>query len=305
MVHLTLRIHLTDIHVSVLLPDTLLSFTQHDLLVQARNTDDDAQRRFADLHVVESDNGNQDEHNSHRDLQFIIPRPRGIRVAQLPNNTAFFRMNGLFDPLEEKFPLRQDFTFPQPEAVQPLTELRTAKWIQSLRQHVDALESKEIILATSNSEYRDVLLNWLISATVRSAIPLSSILVVSLDADLHRLLRWKRIPSVLLPPDSLLSPFAYFSEPFERVMMTRLAVMRLLNHWGFDVANYDTDAVILRDPKPLYETLTGSDIIGSVGKIPVDLVQEWGITICIGVVVIKSSERTGKKTELSNIIYRE
>ena len=73
--------------------------------------------------------------------------------------------------------------------------------------------------------------------------------------------------------------------------------MRLVNHWGFDIANYDTDAIILKNPEPLYyEQYRDSDFIGSYGHFPLDIRQEWGIAVCTGVVMIRSSIYTGNLT---------
>ena len=70
--------------------------------------------------------------------------------------------------------------------------------------------------------------------------------------------------------------------------------MRLVNHWGFDAANYDTDAIILKNPEPLYyKQYQDSDFIGSYGHSPLDIKQEWGIAICIGAMMIRSSNNTG------------
>ena len=73
-------------------------------------------------------------------------------------------------------------------------------------------------------------------------------------------------------------------------MMLRLTIMRIINHFGFNVAMFDTDAVMLI----IFDTLGTKDIIGSIGTIPDDLFKEWKVTICIGVVLVKSSERTGE-----------
>ena len=196
--------------------------------------------------------------------------------------------------LEKKLPFHNWFQFPQPHAVRRRELVAQTQWIYNLRRILSTMKSKQISLVTSNAQYTDVLLNWLISATVRSGMPLDNIIVISLDEMLHKLLTRRAILSVFLPPFSLLNPDAYFGAPFERVMMIRLTVMRIINHLGFDVANYDTDAIILRDPQPLYSNLSGYDVIGSVGKIPDDLAREWGITICIGVVLLRASRRTGK-----------
>ena len=226
--------------------------------------------------------------------------PRSFRLRSLEN----LQRNMTDDDLEKRFPFQTKFSFPQPLAVKHREHIAQAQWVQDLRRLLSNVKSRQVSLVTSNIQYTDILLNWLISATVRSGVPLGSIIVVSLDRSLHQLLQKKAIPSLYLPPFSLLNPNAYFSVPFERVMMIRLTVMRIINHFGFDVANYDTDAIILRDPRPLYVSLAKYDIIGSVGKIPEDLVNEWGITICIGVVVIRASQRTGEFVSVCVCVWR-
>ena len=179
--------------------------------------------------------------------------------------------------------------------MKPLSEIDSSEFLCDLRLHLSQYKSdRPLALITSNSKYQEVLLNWLISATVRSKLPLETILVLSLNSSLHTALTRRKISSVLVRPSALFRPNVAFKEMFEAVMMVRLAMMRIISHFGFDVVMYDTDAIMLRDPQPLYDHLLGDDIIGSVGKIPKDLRAEWGITICIGVVLVKSSSRTGK-----------
>lgn len=198
--------------------------------------------------------------------------------------------------LATRFPFHSGFSFPQPKIMRTLDYISRAPWVTDLRRYLRYYNSsREISLVTSNSKYTDVLLNWLISATVKSWIPAESILVISLDKAIHRLLLSKQFCSILVPPRTLIDKSVTFSEPFEEVMMTRLAVMRIINHFGYGFVMYDSDAVILKDPQPLYDIIPHEDIIGSVGKIPYDLAAEWGITICIGVVLVRSSPRTGKQ----------
>lgn len=162
--------------------------------------------------------------------------------------------------------------------------------MKALRRHLASLSGRKIInFVSSNSLYQDVLLNWLISAVLRSGLELESVLVISLDMPLYTRLQMRGIPSVYIPLFKLIRKDTNFTKSFDRVMMLRLAVMRIISHWGFDVHNYDTDAVLLRNPQPLYDRLSRSDIIGSVGRIPEHLMMKWGITICIGVVIIRSS----------------
>ena len=72
--------------------------------------------------------------------------------------------------------------------------------------------------------------------------------------------------------------------------------MRFLNHWGYDVANYDVDAIVARNPEPLYyDTFKDSGVIGSHGNFPSWIGDTWGgSTICGGAFMIKSGPETGE-----------
>lgn len=191
---------------------------------------------------------------------------------------------------------REDFSFPQPRVTKELGHIRKTSWIRHLRHYLNSIghDTKQIYLLTSNYQYLDVLLNWLISAVVRSNVTIQSVLTISMDYSTHSILQAKGFPSVFVAPSNLFIPNFNFSAPFERVMMLRLTLMRIISHFGFDVAMIDTDAIMLKNPQTLFDAQMGIDIIGSMGTIPEDLLSEWPMTICIGVVLVRSSEETGK-----------
>lgn len=196
----------------------------------------------------------------------------------------------------KQFVFREDFFFPQPRVMKELERIKKTSWMRNLHHYLCSLEqdTKQIYLLTSNYEYLDVLLNWLISAVVRSNVTIGNILTISMDYSTHSTLQAKGFSSVLVTPSSLFISNINFSAPFERVMMLRLSLMRVISHFGFNVAMIDTDAIMLRDPQPLFDAQEGIGIVGSMGTIPKDLMAEWPMTICIGVVLVRSSERTGK-----------
>ena len=72
--------------------------------------------------------------------------------------------------------------------------------------------------------------------------------------------------------------------------------MRFLNHWGYDVANYDVDAIVARNPEPLYyDTFKESGVIGSHGHFPSRIQDIWGgSTMCAGAFMVKSGPETGE-----------
>lgn len=197
------------------------------------------------------------------------------------------------------FVFRQDFSFPQPRVMKSLEDIEKGSWMEHLHVYLSSFDrqaAKQLYLLTSNHRYIDVLLNWLISAVVRSKIPTHSILTISMDVTTHQTLRTRGFPSILVTPSHLFSHGANFSAPFERVMMLRLSLLRVINHFGFDVVMVDTDAIMLKDPQELLDAHSGADIVGSVGTIPEDLFAMWNVTICIGFVLVRSSERTGERS---------
>ena len=191
------------------------------------------------------------------------------------------------------------FSLPCPRDVyKPVSEVMQAEWVDPLLTILDKFSkrSKQVTLVVANHAYQDVLLNWLISAVVVAKPPIENILVVALDKQLYELLQKRQVPSsyasISVPLFSILNMKYSFSKNFETTMMIRLGFMRLINRLGFDCAMYDIDAVILKNPQPLY-VKDKSDIIGSRGKFPTPLMRKWKVTICIGAVLIRSNTRTG------------
>ena len=198
------------------------------------------------------------------------------------------------------FEIRQPFSLPVPFATLPLDRMLHTGWLQALKEFLHTLkpDSGPVTIVSSDYKYSEVLLNWLISALVQVDRPLSNVLVLSLDSSLHALLQGKGFACIHVPPEQLLQPALIaklkYHVAFTQVHILRLTVMRLVNHWGFDVANYDTDAIIMKNPEPLYyHQYKSSDFIGSYGHFPQEMQREWGIAVCIGVVMTKSSKQTG------------
>ena len=199
------------------------------------------------------------------------------------------------------FEIREPFSLPVPFATLPLEQILHTDWLQALKDFLSTLklDSGPVTIVSSDYKYGEVLLNWLISALIRVDRPLSNVLVLSIDSSLHALLQGKEFASIHVPPEQLLRPavlqiITLTNHIATHVYILRLTVMRFINHWGFDAANYDTDAIVLRNPEPLYyEQYRDSDFIGSYGHFPPDIKQEWGIAVCTGAVMIRSSICTG------------
>ena len=184
------------------------------------------------------------------------------------------------------------FHFPHPIASKVADIIRKYSWIQEVKSILKEWKHKRhVVMVASNSAYQEVLFNWLISAAL--VIPLNQILIIALDEPIWRFMYNRGFQSVFVPPSSLTQKSRDIT-PFGQIMLTRLSVMRLLNHWGFDVAMVDTDALLLRDPWSLFDKYPDSGIVASQGKFPSELSAKWGTALCVGVILIRNSNQTGK-----------
>ena len=192
------------------------------------------------------------------------------------------------------FTVAKDFTFPHPQVFKPVNVVLACRWVRELKQYLSSVDPTQPVTVTVASyDFAANLLNWLISAQVMTSPPLKSILVISFDNALHKMLVHRQIPSVCVPYISVLRNPK--SLGVHKVWMTRLAVIRLINHWGFDVQQFDTDAIILRNPQPVFDLFSGFDVVGSRAKLPFELGKgQWGFTVCMGVILFRSTQRTGE-----------
>ena len=192
--------------------------------------------------------------------------------------------------------IQSPFSLPTPKASLPLPQLLQCDWLQQLRHFLARIGPRQLVsLVSSDFTYKSVLLNWLITALVKVDSPLSNVLVLSLDKPLCELLTSRQISCLYIPVSCLLDPGLSLEKHigFTQVHIMRLMVMRLLNHWGYDVSNYDSDALILRNPETLFAQMSTQHLIGSSGHSPNKLDREWGAAVCIGTMLIRASHQTG------------
>lgn len=204
------------------------------------------------------------------------------------------KFTGRYSLSRKPFHLPDDYS-------KPVKVIMREKWVCDLRKFLGRMESntsrRMVSIIASDSNFTAPLLNWLIKALVRTDKPIRDLLVISMDAPLHSLLISRGIASLYVPPDSVMytSNFPPQYHQHNSFYQTRLIVMRIINHWGFDVANYDTDALILRNPRSLYSRYPTVDIFGGFAiSYPLHLHQIWGVTLCCGSWLVRSSAATGE-----------
>jgi hypothetical protein len=178
-------------------------------------------------------------------------------------------------------------------AIKSTESILRSSWVTKLRDKLREVQSQnQVTVVFANSDYLESLLNWLIAAKVRLPQPVTNELVVCLDRDIFNVLNRRDIPSLYIQPSTVVDKTKLSSQ--QMVWMVRLVVFRLINYWGFDVASYDSDTVIMKNPQELFERHLSSDIVGSSGKFPHALGKKWGFTLCMGVILFRSTPRTGR-----------
>ena len=172
-------------------------------------------------------------------------------------------------------------------------------WIQFLINFtaVTLDPTEPIFIVCVDDNFKEALLNWLIISLSSASQnqPPKNILVVTNTPEICSLLEEHEVKvSCLLMSVYDISINKKISI-FRRLLVIRLSVMRVLNHMGYDVVNMDSDAIMLRNLVPVLKQHGNSDVVGTFGgKRPLQLFQKWGVVVCMGAILIRSSSRTGK-----------
>ena len=191
-------------------------------------------------------------------------------------------------------------TLPFPQTKLSATMLLRQEWVENLRQIVSEISpnSPPVYLIVANYKYREVVLNWLITATIRVSPPITNIIILAIDTELCGLLNERKIRCIYVDSKSVINPAVNIAPPqkktFRLILTLRLTAVRLLNYWGYDAANIDTDAIILKNPETLYQEFKNSDLLAGRGTYPFEVGNKWNATICGGTFMIRSNANSGK-----------
>ena len=203
---------------------------------------------------------------------------------------------------------RRHVSFPEPDTLpyrkwRKSTEDRdtTQTWAVALRDYLSMLDkdiSPHVNLVLGDYKHRMLVLNWVVAAAVKLEPPLHNILVISLQQGLCDFLanstyisHLSNITCIVVPVDTIFSSKSN-DDGWLKSLMVRPVVLRLINYWGYDVATYDSDAVVLKNPQELYKRHP-HDILSSANIWPEYQAKPWGFTLCAGVMVLRASSATG------------
>ena len=204
------------------------------------------------------------------------------------------------------FTISKNFTFPHFKCIlKDIKKIVGTPWVKELAQIMARSNEQTIFAITVNAGYKESLLNWLISAVFKGDLSLNRILVISLDKNTQVFLQRHGITCIYVPTKSLFDSAKshYRIDNYGLVMFSRISVIRLLNHWGFSVVIIDTDAIVLQDPQPLFDKYPASSIVASRGTQPLTLYAIWNVTICNGLILLRSTQEIGMFLALYILVY--
>ena len=197
---------------------------------------------------------------------------------------------------EEKIPSLPK-TLPYAEDLKKIHDIQRAKWTTHLYQFLQSLNKSinpQVNMVFGDSDHLELVLNWIIAAKVRLDPPLHNIMVLSLDQPLCDFLASKKLPvaCIAVPPKSFLNNSSKHSS-YGSGIKCRFVVLRIINYWGYDVASYDSDAVLLRNPQPFYDSNPDVKLFAGSGTYPNTISNQWGFSLCACVLLVRSHASTG------------
>ena len=197
--------------------------------------------------------------------------------------------------IEEKIQVLPN-TMPYAAKLKSTVALQQAMWTTHLYRFLQSLNksiSPQVNMVFGDSDHMDLMLNWIIAAHVRLNPPLHNIMVLSLDQPLCDFLASKKLPVVCIavPPKSFLASPGHKS--WDQGVSCRFVVLRIINYWGYDVASYDSDAVLLRNPQPLYDSNPEVKLFAGSATFPDDISNQWGFSLCSCVLLLRSHPSIG------------
>ena len=195
------------------------------------------------------------------------------------------------------FIIKSPFSFSEPQAIKPVRELLEMHWMKDLTDILSKRSSKQVIFLIVEKEYFATLLNWLVAFEMSTKnSKLDDILIFSLDERVCNILKDKaELSTVCLHFDQIIRHYniLYRTKYLATwdIIIVRMALVRLLNHWGYNVLVIDLDAIVLKDPFPLLDKYPDADIITSFS---ITSLRPNIRGICFGFLLLKSTDKVGK-----------
>lgn len=219
-----------------------------------------------------------------------------VGITDTHRDSSLLGRHNNLNPQTLNYVVKTYLSLPLPRYSLPVPTVLQSQWVKKLQLYLSSRKDREpISIVTATIEHEAVLLNWLISANLVADPPLKNVLVLALSAEIDELLQNKDISVIYVSSSTILNTRGKreIRTAFSRVHVVRLTVFRLLSHWGVDAVMYDADAIVLKNPQPLFDAYLTMDIVGSAGRGPAPLLPSWGRTLCTGFMLMRGGVKMG------------
>ena len=234
-----------------------------------------------------------DIHHHHQEKVF-----KTHRDAKRKNNAGIFLSKSMYRKKKVKVPPLPQ-SLPYAAHLKSVHDIQHALWTTQLYVFLKSLKhsvSPHVNMVFGDSHHLDLVLNWIVAAHLRLNPPLHNIMVLSVDQPLCDFLASKKlqVTCIAVPSESILA--STLNTTYEQGIKSRLVVLRVINFWGYDVASYDSDAILLRNPQPLIDSHPNVQVLGGASFIPRAFAEHHGIVrfaVCGGTLIVRSHPSTG------------
>ena len=224
------------------------------------------------------------------------PEPTPVISHVTAHHEDISKLNTLVVPLLPEYHL-----MPNSKYLIKREELQNKEWVVKLHNYLSALDksvSPQVNMVFGDYNHSRLVLNWITAAVNVIQPPLNNVLVLSLDNVLCGLIASRTLPvaCVAVAKTTIFNINILnnnITNTWLKGVMVRNVILRVINYWGYDVASYDSDAVLLKNPQVLYDKRPHIHLFSSAGTYPSQLSREWGFALCTGTLMLKASPAIG------------
>jgi len=188
--------------------------------------------------------------------------------------------------------------FPYSSLTFPPNKMLKSQWAVDFKAKLDAAKpDKLVILLIIKYDNFPSLINWLAHARSHTESLLEKVIVVSLDEQSHYTLLRKGIFSAFVPVGEVIKSLS--SSKAYAEMITRFTLLRILNYWGYDVLQMDSNVIFMKDIQPILDHFNDTDLVASTLEdncAPTDAYKTWKFCVSLGFLLIKDTFNTGTLT---------
>ncbi|CAH1799212.1 unnamed protein product [Owenia fusiformis] len=169
-----------------------------------------------------------------------------------------------------------------------LGNLARTRLYWQMKLYITSNGYKKVNVIMLTEEYLEAALNWMVTFQLFQNKRFQQILFITPDLSILNYLTERNLDCIYADVHDIMYPG--YRIDIKSIWFLRLAVWRLINHFGCDAYNYDADALPLKDPNTVYDNYLNETIVGTMsGYTPLELQRLWGFTLNMGTIIFRKT----------------